>query len=148
MWLRWLSKGVKIKKLNETVLHWYDSETRLTRTQSIYSDNAFYRIKTKYLADWLKKNNPLHPRIAVWGASRISRRRARLLEQYGIEIEFYIDIKTGRQLDREVIYYYDILPPDQLFILTYIRQNNARALIQKFLHRKGYQEGVNYLLVS
>ncbi len=99
MWLRWLSKGIKIIKLSETVLKWHDSDTRLTRTNSIYSDSAFYRIKTKYLADWLKKNNPFHPQITIWGASRISRRRARLLKQYGIEIEYYIDTKRGRQLD-------------------------------------------------
>lgn len=148
MWLRWLSRGVKIEKLGETVLKWYDSDTRLTRTQSIYSDSAFYRIKTKYLAKWLEKNNPFHPRIVIWGTSRISRRRARLLKQYGIEIECYIDIKRGRQLDQEVVYYNEIPPPDKMFILTYIKQMNARDEIQDFLHSRGYREGSNYLLVS
>ena len=148
MWLRWLSKGVKISKLSDTVLKWHDSDTRLTRTNPIYSDSAFYRIKTKYLADWLKKNNPFYPKITIWGASRISRRRARLLIQYGIEIEYYIDTKRGRQLDKEVMYYSEIPPPGKLFILTYIKQMNARDEIQKFLHSKGYQEGVDYLLVS
>lgn len=148
MWLRWLSNGVKIKKLGETVLDWYDSDTRVTRTQSIYSDSAFYRIKTKYLAKWLEKNNPFHPRIAVWGASRISRRRARLLMQYGIEIECYIDIKRNRQLDKEVVFYNEIPPPDKIFILCYIKQMNAKDEIQTFLHSRGYKEGLNYLLVS
>jgi len=148
MWLRWLSKGVKIRKLADTVLQWHDSDTRLTRTQSIYSDSAFYRIKTKYLANWLEKSNPFHPRLAIWGASRISRRRARLLKQYGIEIDFYIDIKRGRQLDKEIVYYNEIPPPDKVFILTYIKQMNARDEIQDFLHNRGFQEGVNYLLVS
>ena len=148
MWLRWLSEGVKIEKLRETVLDWHDSDTRITRTQSMYSDSAFYRIKTKFLANWLEKNNPFHPHIAVWGASRISRRRARLLKQYGIEIECYIDIKKSRQLDEEVLYYNDIPAPDKMFILTYIKQMNARDEIQNFLHTRGYEEGLNYLLVS
>lgn len=148
MWLRWLSKGVKIKKLNEIVLKWYDSDTRLTRTQSIYSDSAFYRIKTKYLANWLEINNPFHPHIAVWGASRISRRRARLLNQYNIEVECYIDIKRNRQLDQKVVYYKEIPPPEKMFILSYIKQMNARDEIQIFLHSRGYQEGLNYLLIS
>lgn len=148
MWLRWLSEGVKINKLQETVLKWYDSDTRLTRTHSIYSDRAFYKIKTKYLANWLQKNNPHHPKIAVWGASRISRRRARLLKQYGIEIEFYIDIKRERILEEEVVYYTEIPSPEKVFILTYIKQMNARSEIQDFLHSKGYKEGQNYLLVS
>ena len=148
MWLRWLNSGVKIKKLGETVLKWFDSDTRLTRTQTIYSDSAFYRIKTKYLALWLEKNNPFHPRIAVWGASRISRRRARLLKQYDIEIEYYIDIKRNRQLDQEVLFYNEIPSPEKIFILTYIKQMNARDEIQNFLHTRGYVEGLNYLSVS
>ncbi|MCK4919594.1 MAG: glycosyltransferase family 2 protein [Bacteroidales bacterium] len=148
MWLRWLNKGVKIKKLNEVVLNWHDSDTRLTRTQSIYSDSSFYRIKTKYLAQWLEKNNPFHPRIVVWGASRISRRRAALLKQYGIEIEFYIDIKRSRQLEQKVIYYNEIPSSKEIFILTYIKQMDAREEIQDFLHDRGYIEGLNYLLIS
>ncbi|MBK7409556.1 MAG: glycosyltransferase family 2 protein [Saprospirales bacterium] len=148
MWLRWLSKGVKVGKLEETILDWHDSATRLTRTQAVYSDASFYQMKTRYLAAWLAEHNPFHPRIAVWGASRISRRRASLLTQYGIEIESYIDIKRSRQLEQEVIYFEEIPPPGKLFILTYIRQMNARDRIQDFLHRRGYEEGVNYVLVS
>lgn len=148
LWLRWLNDGVRIEKLKETILDWHDSDTRITRTQSIYSDSAFYRIKTKYLAKWLEENNPYHPHIAIWGASRISRRRARLLKQYGMEIDCYIDIKRNRQLDKEVLYYSDIPAPGKIFILTYIKQMNARDEIQNFLHSRGYQEGLNYLLVS
>jgi glycosyltransferase involved in cell wall biosynthesis len=148
MWLRWLSEGVKMKKLPYTLLDWYDSDTRITRTHSIYSDAAFYRVKTKYLVKWLAKNNPFHPRIAVWGASRISRRRARLLNRYNIEVDCYIDTKRGRQLDQKIVYYEEIPPPGELFILTYIKQMNARDRIQDFLHARGYREGTDYLLVS
>ncbi len=148
MWLRWISKGVKIEKINEIILDWYDSDTRLTRTQKIYSDSAFYRIKTKYLAQWLEKNNPFHPHIAVWGASRISRRRARLLSQYGIEIDFYIDTSRIRERDLEIVYYNEIPPPREVFILTYIKQMNARDEIQNFLNERGFIEGKNYLSIS
>jgi len=148
MWLRWLNDGVKIKKLNKTVLKWYDSGNRLTRTQSIYSVSSFYKIKTKYLAIWLEKNNPFHPSVAIWGASRISRRRARMLQQFGIEIECYIDIRRNRQLEQQVVYYSEIPPPNEMFILTYIKQKDARDEIQEFLHSRNYQEGLNYLLVS
>ena len=37
MWLRWLAKGIKIGKLPTPVLKWFDSETRLTRTDERYS---------------------------------------------------------------------------------------------------------------
>jgi len=148
LWLRWLNNGLKIQKIPEVLLKWYDSDTRLTRTHDIYSDKAFYKIKTKYLADWLKTHNPFHPNVAIWGASRISRRRAKLLEQYGINISCYIDTKEGRQLDHKVFYYKDIPSSNEIFVLSYIKQMNNRAQIRDFLNTKGYIEGKHYLQVS
>ncbi len=148
MWLRWLAAGVKVAKIEQTVLYWYDLPGRLSRTGPEYSDAAFYRIKSKYLAHWLKRNNPFHPEVAVWGASRISRRRARLLKTHGIEISCYIDTRRGRLLDQPLTYYEDLPEASKMFILTYIKQMDARSEIQDYLHGKGYREGVDYLLVS
>ncbi len=148
MWLRWLDRGVKIAKLPRVVLDWHDSEQRLTRTANIYSEDAFYKIKSQYLAGWLKRNNPYSPYVAVWGASRISRRRARVLEQEGIRIRTYIDTKRGRQIEKSVRYYEDLPVAGELFILSYIRQMDNRERIQHFLEERGYKEGKDYLLVS
>ena len=148
MWLRWLDRGVKIAKLEEVVLEWHDSKHRLTRTDPIYSDQSFYRIKSLYLAKYLSEINPFHPKVAVWGASRISRRRARLLEEHGISISPYIDTKKGRQIEKDVIYFEDLPKAGTLFILTYIRQMDNRERIQAFLEERGYVEGFDYLLVS
>ncbi len=148
MWLRWLDKGVKIAKLKEVVLEWHDSKHRLTRTDPIYSDRSFYEIKSLYLAKYLSKINPFHPKVAVWGASRISRRRARMVEQHGISITTYIDTKKERQIERDVTYYKEIPIAGRLFILTYIRQMDNREKIQTFLEERGYVEGKDYLLVS
>jgi len=148
MWLRWLHQGVRIAKLEEVVLEWHDSELRLTRTDPIYSDRSFYEIKSKYLAMHLEDINTFFPEVAVWGASRISRRRARMLEAFGIHIKLYIDTKKGRQIERDVLYYEDLPPAGKMFILTYIRQMDNRAKIQTFLEGRGYVEGKDYLLVS
>jgi glycosyltransferase involved in cell wall biosynthesis len=148
MWLRWLDQGVKISKLPEIVLDWHDSKERLTRTDPIYSDRSFYEIKSKYLARWLEQHNPFFPDVAIWGASRISRRRARLLEPHGVRISTYIDTKSSRQIEKEVIYYKELPEAGTFFILTYIRQMNNREKIQSFLEDRGYVEGESYLLVS
>lgn len=148
MWLRWLDRGVKIAKVPEVVLDWHDSDGRLTRTHPIYSDRAFYDIKSRYLAKWLEEHNPFHPDVAIWGASRISRRRARILENLGIGIQTYIDTKRSRQLEKQVIYYEDLPESGIMFILTYIRQMDNREKIQAFLEERGYVEGKDYLLVS
>ncbi len=148
MWLRWLDMGVKIEKIPEVLLDWHDSEKRLTRTDSIYSDRSFYEIKSRYLAKWLSEKNPFHPLVSVWGASRISRRRARILEQHGVEVGTYIDTKTSRQFHNELLYYEDLPEAGECFILTYIRQMDNRERIQEFLEKRGYEEGINYLMVS
>ena len=148
MWLRWLDEGVKIAKVPEVILDWFDSDGRLTRTDPIYSDRAFYEIKSKYLAKWLTEHNLFHPEVAVWGASRISRRRARMLEQHGVRISTYIDTKKSRQIEKEVIYHEDLPRSGTFFVLTYIRQMNNREKIQAFLEDRGYKEGVTYLVVS
>jgi len=148
MWLRWLDHGVKIMKIPAPLLKWYDSDTRLTRTDKIYSDAAFYRIKSEYLAKWLQENNPYHPYVSIWGASRISRRRARLLEPYDVKFRYFIDTKKSRQIGKEIIFYEDLPPAGEMFILTYIRQMNNRGRIMEFLEGRGYIEGKDYLVVS
>lgn len=148
LWLRWLEKGVRMSKLPEKVLIWHDFPERLTRTDKNYSDEAFFKIKSKYLVKWLDKNNPVHPEIYIWGASKISRKRVEILRQYNIRIKAYIDIKNTRQLDVPVIHFNEIPKPANVFILVYMKHENIRKEIQEFLNSKGYVEGTNYLLVS
>jgi glycosyltransferase involved in cell wall biosynthesis len=149
MWLRWFEKGVRIGKVNEILLDWYDSDTRISRNDNIYRDKAFYNIKTHYLANWLRRNNPFHPKVAIWGASKISRRRAKLLEPLGIEISCYIDTKKAkRNIDKKVYYYEDIPSPHEVFVLTYIKQKEAREEVREFLAAKEFVEGKDYLVIS
>jgi glycosyltransferase involved in cell wall biosynthesis len=148
LWLRWLHKGVKIGKVTSLVLEWHDYKNRLTRNHPDYSDEAFYRIKTHYLVKWLEVNNPFHPEVMVWGASRTSRARAELLESYGIKITAYIDIKKTRQLNKKVIYYRDLPDAGNNFILVYVRQWYAKPKIKDFLIQRGYDEGKDFLFIS
>jgi len=148
MWLRWLNAGVRICKLPACLLDWQDSPNRLTRIHPSYSDKAFYRIKSMYLVRWLEVNNPFHPRVIIWGASRTSRNRARILESHGLEITAYVDIKKTRQIDRKVLYYKHLPEPGEHFVLVYIRQWHAKEKIKHFLSQKGYREGMDFLFVS
>jgi len=62
----------------------------------------------------------------------------KLLESYGIEICCYIDTKRGRQLDYEVHYYQDIPSPEEIFVLTYIKQVEAREEIRVIFTSKRF----------
>ena len=148
MWLRWLAQGVKIGKVDEIILEWHDSDERLTRTHSIYQEEAFYRIKSHYLVRYLESINPFHPKVAVWGASRTSRRWLGFIEEQGIEIEFFIDTKPHRTLNKAVVHYENIPSPSPCFILVYMKHEDIRWQINQFLTAKGFQEGVHFLHVS
>jgi len=65
-----------------------------------------------------------------------------------VEVGTYIDTKTSRQFHNELLYYEDLPEAGECFILTYIRQMDNRERIQEFLEKRGYEEGINYLMVS
>lgn len=148
MWLRWLDLGAKMEKIDVPLLKWFDSSSRLTRTQDIYSDEAFYKIKTRYLVNWLKQNNPCHPHVSVWGASRISRRHTQMLFDWGIVIDSFIDVKKTRQLNQKIVYYQDVSLNTTPFVLVYMKHADIRSKISRFLEARGFEEGKNYLLIS
>jgi glycosyltransferase involved in cell wall biosynthesis len=148
MWLRWLEAGVEIHKLNYKFLKWFDSDTRLTRTDDIYSDEAFFRIKSEYLYRTLKKQNLFFPYVLIWGASATSRQRLKPLVDLGIVPVAFIDVKRTRQIGSKVIYYEDLPEPGSNFILVYMKPHGIRNQISEFLTGRGYVEGKNYLFVS
>ena len=148
MWLRWLDAGARIGKINTPLIRWNDPPSRLTRQDERYSTDAFYRTKTGYLTKHLERKNPCHPHVLVWGASRIMRKRASLLEEHGIRIDAFIDISGKRIIDKAIIHYQDIPSPDNAFILSYVPQADIRKQVADFLKSKGYTEGKNFLFVA
>ncbi|MFO7879433.1 MAG: glycosyltransferase family 2 protein [Bacteroidales bacterium] len=148
LWLRWLDKGYRIEKIPHSILQWNDPPTRLTRTDKRYSIDAFYDIKTRYLVNELKRVNPHHPEVFVWGASRLMRRRAEKLLKYGINIQAWIDISSKRRLKKSVVHYRDLPAHDKAFVLVYVPQQEIRREICKYLDSKGFREGESYLLVG
>ena len=148
LWLRWLSHDVVIAKHPETLFDWYDSGSRLSRTHERYRPEAFYRIKTHYLAEWLLRRNPFHPQVVVWGGGRKSRQRVRLLENYGVRVQAVIDVVPNRTTTLPCIFYEEVAAPGQYFILSYVGNRGRRDKIRQFLRQRGYQEGVHFLLVA
>ena len=152
LWLRWLEAGVRMEKLIESLLVWHDSPTRLSRRDPRYADHAFYRIKGGYLARWLARHNPHHPAVILWGAGRITRRRARSLLEHGVRIQAFVDIdprKIGRRLHGAPVLGPEGLPPaGSAFLVSYVRSAGAREAIEARLRAAGYRLGVDYILAA
>jgi len=149
LWLRWIANGVKTAKVDEELLTWNDPPERLSRTDSRYSIDAFYKIKAEYLSYWLKEKNPHHPDLMVWGAGRVTRKRAAVLEQFGVHITGYIDLKE-RTLDNglRVLHHDNIPTPDTCFILPMVGTRGAREKIRAFLGKRGFVEGQHCIFAA
>ena len=150
LWLRWLAVGVRMRKLPECLLTWRERETRLTRTDPRYSVDAFYAVKAEYLARHLQEQG--HSEVVVWGAGRVSRKRAELLLNHHIDITAYVDIdpkKIGQVIHGRPVRDKTWLPqPGQCFVLAYVGSRGARVLIETYLQQRGYRPGVDYLLAA
>ena len=146
MWLRWLDAGVKMAKAPDILLKWRDSGDRLSRTDPRYSRDAFFRLKARYLAAFLEKRKV--EKVWIWGAGRISRKKAAHLEEFGVSIEGYIDLNEKNNLPVHCISYKDIPERGKIYILSYVSVRGARELIVNFLKEKGYEPVTDFMMVS
>lgn len=153
IWLRWLGAGVPMAKIDRALLTWRERPDRLSRQDPRYSTDAFYQIKTRYLQEYLATNLVGKPLI-VWGAGKLSRRRAELLTEgeQPLEISSYVDIdprKIGNTIQGRGVLAPDQLPqPGQCFVLSYVSNRGARAEIEAWFEERGYRAGVDYLLAG
>ncbi len=152
MILRWLEGGVRMEKVDRELMVWNDPPGRLTRNDPRYDVEAFYRVKTGYLARWLERNNALHPDVAVVGAGRITRKRADMLLDHGVNITTYFDIDPNK-IDRvvhgrPVLHRREIPEPGRVFCLSYVASRGAREDIAELLDSRGHSMGRDYLLAG
>ena len=149
LWLRWIEGGVRMAKLEEMLLSWRERPDRLTRTDSRYSVEAFYRTKAPYVYRWLEKHNPRHPGVIVWGSGRTSRQRLGFLTDLGLRVEAYVDIdprKIGYTIEGARVMTPDELPaPSECFVLPWVGSRGARAAIEAELTDRGFRLGRDYL---
>lgn len=152
LWLRWLECGVRMEKVPAPLLVWNDPPDRLSRTDQRYAMRAFYQCKAEYLARWLATNNPHHPDVHVWGAGRLTRKRAEMLTEHGVRIVAYIDIdpkSIGQVIHgRPVLSSENLPPPENAFVVSYVGSRGARDDIRQRLCDKGYRDGRDCIMAA
>jgi glycosyltransferase involved in cell wall biosynthesis len=152
LWLRWLEGGVRMEKVDRALLRWNDPPGRLSRTDPRYGTEAFFAVKAGYLARWLARHNPRHPRVIVWGAGRVTRRRARHLAAHGVAIEAWVDIDPrkigGAREGRPVLAPAALPAPGDAFVVSYVAGDDARRAIEGALRDAGRRPGVHYVLAA
>ncbi len=152
LWLRFRDAGVRMSKVEKTLLVWNDPPDRLSRTSRRYAPERFHAIKAASLATWLRKNNRHHPEIYVWGAGKMSRAWAEMLVPYGIVIRAYIDVdvkKIGNRVQgRPVIHFESVSSPDDGYIVSFVGSRGAGERVQGWLNSRGFILGQHYILAS
>lgn len=161
LWLRWLDAGVVMAKTPETLLTWNDPPNRLTRTDVRYAEEAFACVRAHYLARYLarylnRQSGGQRGRAAkgvwIWGAGRVSRRRASHLLAHGVTIRAWIDIdpkKIGNRVAGVPVLGREALPlPGQGYILVFLSAHGAAEEAADWLTAHGYAEGDDFLLCS
>lgn len=146
LWLRWMEKGVRMKKVEEYLFTWTDHANRLSRTDPRYRDEAFWKMKSHYLARWLRKQ--VHSPIWIWGAGRVSRRRASLLESEGVTIGGFIDLFSDKTHSYPCISFREIPEPGSMFIVNYVSSRGATEEIRDYLEKATYVEGKDFIMAS
>ncbi|ELR71983.1 Glycosyl transferase, group 2 family protein [Fulvivirga imtechensis AK7] len=149
LWLRWLHHGVAMAKVNDYLLEWHDYPERLSRNHSHYAYERFFLVKSRYLKLYLKQQfGKLLPPLWVWGAGRVVNNRVRYLKQLGLTIDKFIDVKLRNDKGERFIHYTRLPAPGNLFILCYVSDRRGKADILQYLGQKGYNEGVDFLMMA
>lgn len=150
--LRWLSSGVCIGKISETLFDWHDPPSRLSRNDNRYDMAAFHTCKAPYLAQAISESDCDHREFWIIGAGRPARKSAKPLEQAWKNASGYVDIdpqKIGRIIHGCPVVSMDNLPDiHQAVLVSYVGTRGARDLIRKQLTTSGRIEGRDFWMAS
>ena len=150
LWLRLFHAGETMMKLDEVLLDWRESDSRLSRTSSRYSEAAFEKLRAEYL---VKDKRLQNRKIVFWGAGRKTRQRTQYLIDQGINPVAWLDIdrkKVGNDYHGVKTFLPDWLLRQEKkpFVLNYVRNHGARDFCRQYLDEAGYVMGEDYLDVA
>jgi glycosyltransferase involved in cell wall biosynthesis len=146
LWLRLFAGGACFAKLPEKLLLWNDQENRLSRTHPNYHKKAFWRLKARYFAGWLKTAyGQVPPQIFIWGETSRKQRSRYLLEE-GVPIAGRIHY-TAQPPRPEWMPYTEVPHLKKSLILVYVSNREGQQKIIDYLEEHGFCEGESYFLM-
>ena len=93
LFLRMLEKGLRFGKVDDLVLDWRDSATRLTRNHPAYAAEQVWKMKAHYLA---RLPEVQEKGVAICGAGPIGKRLAKLLREEGALLHGFFEVNPRR----------------------------------------------------
>jgi len=145
-WLRLFHEGVNFGKVDETLFYWSDLPERITRTNSNYSQDKFFEVKTHYLAKWINEYFESLPKLFVIGTGKQVRKRSKLLESHGLSVYKYVDVKPSG--NDKIIHISQLpLPSENVLVLSYIGDRKGKQGLAEHMHLLGYEGGRNFVFM-
>ena len=149
LWLRWQSRGVRICKLKDVLLDWYDGKKRASRIETRYSKPCFQLAKAKYLKAWLDEHKHHQKKLICWGAGKVAKAQIRILIKNNILVEGIYEVdprKIGKHfLGIPILDVKDFNLQITEFILVLTGSRNAKDKIKHFLEVKNLVYGKHYI---
>jgi glycosyltransferase involved in cell wall biosynthesis len=146
LWLRLFARGCRFAKLPDKLLCWNDHENRLSRIHPNYHKKAFWQLKARFFACWLRAafgNTP--PAVYLWGETTRKQRSRYLLEE-GVPIAGRIHY-TDKPAHEDWLPYTAVPSLTNSLILVYVSNRTGQLQITNYLEKNGYVEGENYFLM-
>ena len=145
LWLRFLNAGCQIGMVPEILFDWYDSDTRLTRTDGRYSQENFLRAKAHYLAK-------LGDRFEICGAGPIGKRIGRFLLDEGVAVNAFYEVNPRRIGENiagvSVLEQAAMRCDGNTILLGAVGLKGARGVIRGLAVDQGFVEGVDFFCVA
>lgn len=150
LWLRMLHDGHRIGKVDETLLDWFDGESRVTRTSERYSLENFLRAKAHFLSrlDLVRDMG-----VVISGAGPTGKRMARLLGEEGIRIHAFFEVnpkQIGGTAQGHPVFPVGEIPgwENRAIMISAVGQPGARERIRSLLAPSAFVEGENFFCVA
>lgn len=147
--LRLWEGGGRFGKVPESLLHWREGASRLSRTHPAYSEEAFRRCKVHYL---LRSHLVGDRGVVIWGAGPVGKAFARELLAQGGRLRAFVD-PAPKKGGQEVHGVRVTAPEDawqfrEEFHLAAVAQPGVREEIREALRGLGLRELEDFLAVA
>ncbi|MEN8247896.1 MAG: glycosyltransferase [Bacteroidota bacterium] len=145
-WLRLMSQGVRFAKVPEVLFDWHDTPTRASRELVQYEQEAFFRVKAQYFAQWWSEKS-FNKDLWIWGFGKNVFRKSQPLNDLGIKITGYIDLNERDNTTRNVKSYREI-PHINGFYLVYVSDRIGKRNIINYLEKQKLIPGGDFLIMA
>ncbi len=146
--MRFGVQGTSMAKVATPLLHWHDTEDRLSMCDARYNEAAFRRLKRHYLKERYFKH---HSSFCQWGAGDVGKR---WLREWDESFRPYAVVDVNSRKIAQKIHGVSVVPLDALpppgsaLIVVMVGAPGARKKIRTWCAARGYRELKDYVFLA